>query len=173
MTAVKGASAAPERDFRPRFNSHPALEELGKSFKAAMVAVRRLRGRETHRVGELSYAQYGLMFALADCGSRSTREIATAADLSSATVTQMLDSLENAGLVERARSPEDRRVVLTSLTDRGRALVDARRSEFEERWRTATEGFSDEELETAAAILDRLASLFDELAQYRDTDPAR
>ena len=31
-------------------------ERLARSFKAAMAAVRRLRGRETHRTGELSDA---------------------------------------------------------------------------------------------------------------------
>ena len=78
-----------------------ALEQLGRSFKAAMAAVRRLRGRETHRPGELSFAQYSLLFGLGDGGQLSAGELALAADLSAATVTQMLDSLATAGLVER------------------------------------------------------------------------
>jgi DNA-binding MarR family transcriptional regulator len=141
---------------------------MATSFKAAMTAVRRLKGRDTHRVGGLSYAQYGLLFGLADCGERSAREIALAADVTPATVTQMLDSLSLAGLVERVRSTEDRRVVLTSLTERGRALVEERRAHFEKRWSAAAAGFSDEELRTAAAVLDRLAGLFDELAEHED-----
>lgn len=39
-------------------------------------------------------------------------------------VTRLLDRLENAGLVSRARSEEDRRLVHTHLTRKGRALVD-------------------------------------------------
>ena len=39
-------------------------EQLARSFKAAMAAVRRLRGRETHRPGELSDAQYSLLFCM-------------------------------------------------------------------------------------------------------------
>ena len=46
------------------------LDELGRSFRAAMAAVRRLRGRETHRPGELSFAQYSLLFGLARGGER-------------------------------------------------------------------------------------------------------
>jgi DNA-binding MarR family transcriptional regulator len=137
-----------------------ALEHLGRSFKAAMAAVRRLRGRETHRPGELSFAQYGLLFGLVDGGARSARELANAADLSPATVTQMLDSLAAAGLVERVRSTGDRRVVLTSLTDRGAALLAERRARLEPRWRAALAEFSDEELATAAAVLDRLRDAF-------------
>ena len=48
------------------------LEQLGHSFKTAMAAVRRLRGRETHRPGELSYAQYALLFGLSGCAGATT-----------------------------------------------------------------------------------------------------
>lgn len=40
-------------------------------------------------------------------------------------VTRLLDRMEEAGLVSRARDSEDRRLVTTHLTDRGRELVDA------------------------------------------------
>jgi DNA-binding MarR family transcriptional regulator len=146
-----------------------AIGRLGGSFKATMVAMRRLRGRDTHRAGELSYAQYGLLFGLADGSELSARELATAADLSPATVTQMLDSLEDAGFVARVRSERDKRVVLVSLTERGRTLIGERRSHFESRWRTALAEFSDDELLSAAAVLDRLRAMIDELAEYPES----
>jgi DNA-binding MarR family transcriptional regulator len=140
-----------------------ALEQLGRSFKTAMAAVRRLRGRETHRPGELSYAQYGLLFGLADGGGElSARDLACAADLSPATVTQMLDHLAAAGLVARVRSKLDKRVVMTSLTGRGRALVAERRALFEPRWRAALAQFGDDELYIAATVLAQLGALFDD-----------
>jgi DNA-binding MarR family transcriptional regulator len=138
-------------------------EQLGRSFKAVMAAVRRLRGRETHRPGELSYAQYSLLFNLAGAEHMSAKDLADAAALAPATVTQMLESLELAGLVQRTRSADDRRIVLTALTDRGKELVRERRARFEQRWRDAVAGFSDEELLTAAAVLERLAEHFGEL----------
>jgi DNA-binding MarR family transcriptional regulator len=138
------------------------LEDVGRSFKAAMAAVRRLRGRETHHPGELSYAQFGLLFGLAERGELSARELADAADLTPATVTQMLDSLAAAGLVDRVRSEADKRIVLSSLTDRGHALVAARRARFEPRWRDALAEFTDDELRAAAAVLDRLRDMFDD-----------
>ena len=141
-----------------------ALEHLGRSFKAAVAAVRRLRGRETHRPGELSYAQYSLLFGLADRRACSVGELALAAELSSATATRMLDHLAEVGLVERVRSNDDRRVVMTSLTKRGRTLVAARRARFEPRWRDALADFSDDELRTAAAVLERLPAVFDDIA---------
>ncbi len=150
------------------------LEALGAAFKGAVAAMRRMKGRETHRPGELSYAQYGLLFGLYHGGARSSRELAHAADISPATAAEMLDALAATGLVERMRSQADKRVVLTSLTDRGRALVEGRRAEFEPRWRVALERFSDEELLTAAAVLDAVRGLFDEVAEdSEDEGPDR
>jgi DNA-binding MarR family transcriptional regulator len=146
-------------------DEHEAVDpaqRLAHAFKGAMAAVRRMRGRETRRPGELSDAQYGLLFSLCERHEMSSGELATAADLSPASVTEMLDSLAAAGLVERLRSVRDRRVVLTSLTERGRGLVEERRARFEPRYRRALGGFSDDELLTAAAVLERLRELFDE-----------
>ena len=140
------------------------LQELGQSFKRTTAALRRLRGRETHRPGELSYAQYILLFGLAAGGELSAGELASSADLSPGTVTQMLDGLTAAGLVERVRSERDKRVVLVSLTDRGESVVGARRARLEPLWEEALAGFSERELEIASAVLDRLHELFEQMA---------
>jgi DNA-binding MarR family transcriptional regulator len=124
-----------------------------------------MRGREVHRAGELSYAQYGLLFGLSDGAPRPTRELAIAADVSPATATEMLDGLAADGLVERIRSTEDKRIVLTSLTERGQALVDERRALYEPLWRAAFDEFSEEELLTAARVVESLHDLFDGLAE--------
>lgn len=150
----------------------PATDELTRAFKGMTAAVRRLRGRETHRPGELSHAQYTLLFGLAEREGRPARELALDAELSPATVTQMLDGLAAAGLVERVRSVDDRRVVLTSLTERGRAKVAARRAIYEPRWLAALSDFSDAELHAATAVFDRLRVLFDELASTEDVRDA-
>lgn len=144
-----------------------AADQVARSFKRAMAAVRRLRGRETHRAGELTDAQYGLLFCLRDEAQMSVRDLAYAADLSPASVTEMLDGLTAAGLVDRQRSDRDRRVVHTSLTDSGRGLVEERRARFEPRFRAALEPFSENELVVAAAVLERLRDLFEEIADER------
>jgi DNA-binding MarR family transcriptional regulator len=155
---VKPAPASPlNADLRP------AAQELGQALKSCLSAVRRLRGRENRAHGELSDAQYGLLFNLVDHEPLPTSELACLANLSPATATGMLDGLVAAGLVERTRSERDRRVVLTSLTAHGRALVDARHARFAPRFSAALAEFSDEELGTAAAVFKRLGTMFDEI----------
>jgi len=144
-----------------------AAQQVARSFKRAMAAVRRLRGRETRRAGELTDAQYGLLFCLRDEAEMSVRDLAYAADLSPASVTEMLEGLTAAGLVKRERSDRDRRVVLTALTDSGRGLVEERRARFEPRLRVALEPFSEDELVIAARVLERLRGLFEEIADER------
>ena len=141
----------------------PAAQELGRAFKSCQSAVRRMRGRENRAHGELSDAQYGLLFNLVDHEALPTSELACLANLSPATATGMLDGLVAAGLVERTRSEADRRVVLTALTEHGRALVNARHSQFAPRFAAALAEFSDDELRTAAAVFDRLGAMFDEI----------
>ena len=141
-----------------------AASALADSFKTLMGAVRRLRGRETHSQEGLSNAQFQLLFGLREGKLLSGGELACVAGLSPATTTQMLDGLEAAGLVVRERSVQDRRKVMTSLTERGHALVEERHARFAPMWRQALAEFSDEELATAGAVMDKVGELFDQLA---------
>lgn len=140
-----------------------AVAALGLSFKATTAAVRRLRGRDTHRPGGLSYAQYSLLFGLADRGELSASELAGLAEVAPPTATQMLDGLVAGGFVERSRSDRDRRIVLVSLTERGAHLVAERRRRYEEMWARVLADYSDAELATATSVLDSIRSIFDEL----------
>jgi DNA-binding MarR family transcriptional regulator len=68
------------------------------------------------------------------------------------------------------RSERDRRVVLTSLTEHGRALVDARHAQYAPRFAAALAEFSDDELRSAAAVLGRLGAMFDEIGSATNED---
>lgn len=140
----------------------PAAEELGVAFKSVMRGLRRMQGRDTHLGGtEMSHAQLQLLMELEERGELSAGELACAAELSPATVTQMLEHLAEAGDVERTRSELDRRVVVTKLTPLGRRLLTAKRGEWQRRWESALAGRTDEELRVASAVLRDLSSVFD------------
>jgi DNA-binding MarR family transcriptional regulator len=57
-------------------------------------------------------------------GRATPGEIAARLDLSTGAMTNRLDRLESAGLIVRERDPNDRRSILVSMTDKGRALFD-------------------------------------------------
>ena len=59
---------------------------------------------------------------LADEAGQTVGSIAGRVGLAQATVTNMIDRLEERGLVVRKRSNKDRRQVKVSLTDRGKAM---------------------------------------------------
>lgn len=159
MTTTSGRKAA-----KDQAATREAALELGAAFKGVLGAVRRLRGRETRSSNNnLSDAQYGLLFGLRERDEVSSGELAALAGLSPATATQMLDGLAAAGLVRRARSVTDRRVVLTSLTEHGHALLEERHARIAPRWNAALSQFSDDELRTAAAVMNSLREVFDEL----------
>ncbi len=139
------------------------LAELGQAFRHAFRSLRSLRGRDTHlRPGRIGHAQYELLSELYERGPLPAGELAVAAGLSPAAVSQMLDHLAAEGHVERDRSTTDRRIVVTKLTRRGRRQIEARRKLWGSRWEQALEGVDDEELRIASAVLERIGTVFDD-----------
>jgi DNA-binding MarR family transcriptional regulator len=140
-----------------------AAAELAAAFKVAVRGMMRLRGRDTHLGGDdLSYAQLGLLIELYERGELPAGELAAAARLTPATVTQMLDHLAASGHVERLRSPSDKRVVVSRLTPEGRRLLVAKRRHWEQRWQSALQGVPDRDLRVATKVLQRLQTLYED-----------
>jgi DNA-binding MarR family transcriptional regulator len=139
------------------------LAELGHAFRHAYRSLRSLRGRDTHLLpGKISHAQYELLAELYERGPLPAGELAAAAGLSPAAVSQMLDHLAQEGHVERVRSEIDRRIVVTKLTRRGRGQIETRRKLWGGRWEQALDGIDDEELRVASRVLERIGTVFDE-----------
>ena len=74
----------------------------------------------------LSLTQYNVLRILRGAGAAGLCRNEIGERLISLTpdVTRLLDRMEEAGLVSRVRSTEDRRLVNTTLTSKGRRLVD-------------------------------------------------
>jgi MarR family transcriptional regulator, organic hydroperoxide resistance regulator len=157
-----GADEAGERGVEPAWTAD--LDELGKAFRRVFRSLNRLRGRDTHLGGsELSHAQFELLIELYERGELPAGELAAAARLTPATVTQMLEHLADCGHVERARSETDRRVVVSRLTTQGRRKIEAKRAAWQERWQTALEGMGPGELRAATRVLERLSVAFEDV----------
>jgi DNA-binding MarR family transcriptional regulator len=155
------ATIAPD-DGEP-FPRAEQLRELGVAFRRTFRSISRLRGRDTHLGGEeLSHAQFELLIELWERGELPAGELATAAKLAPATVTQMLDHLADSGHVERDRSQTDRRVVVTRLTPKGAKKIEAKQAAWKSRWERAMTGIDADELRGATRVLQRLAEMFED-----------
>jgi DNA-binding MarR family transcriptional regulator len=169
--APRGPAAPGARGEAAREQWSAELLELGKAFRRTFRSLSRLRGRDTHLGStELSHAQCELLFELEERGGLSAGELACAAQLTPATVTQMLDHLAAGGHVERARSERDRRVVVSRLSSRGRRAIEAKREKWQGRWEQALADVDVDELRAATRVLTRLQTVFDD--DVATADPA-
>jgi DNA-binding MarR family transcriptional regulator len=83
-------------------------------------------------------------------------EFSGALMLTSSGTTKRLDRLERAGLIARSRDPDDRRGVIITLTDKGRALIDAVTEAHLENERSLLAGLTPAEQERLAGLLRKL-----------------
>ena len=75
----------------------------------------------------------------------------------------MLDSLARNGIIERRPDPDDRRVILVSLTEAGQDLMAERRKRWFALWDEHLGDLSPEELDFAVDVLRRVTRVISEL----------
>lgn len=117
------------------------LEELVAHQPAqAMRYMRRWPG------GALSLVHLQVLMALETEGPLPMRGLAETMDVSQASVTGIVDRMEQRGLVERRRHDEDRRIVRVALTELGQTTIGGFATERRERLGQVLDEMTDEEL---------------------------
>jgi DNA-binding MarR family transcriptional regulator len=111
---------------------------------------------------DVSRTEVGVLATLAD-GPRRITQLAMTEALAQPTVTQLVDKLEGRGLVTRARSDDDGRVVLVAITDPGRAALEEVRTEIRANMRAALVDLPDAELTELAHAAETMGSLIETL----------
>jgi DNA-binding MarR family transcriptional regulator len=111
---------------------------------------------------DVSRTEAGVLATLAD-GPRRITQLAMTEALAQPTVTQLVDKLEGRGLVTRARSDDDGRVVLVAITDPGRAALEEVRTEIRANMRAALVDLPDAELTELAHAAETMGSLIETL----------
>ncbi|WP_153502650.1 MarR family winged helix-turn-helix transcriptional regulator [Cumulibacter manganitolerans] len=76
-------------------------------------------------ISDVSMPQMRLLFAVADAGSAPCGSLAHQLGVAGSSVTRLADRMVAAGYLDRRHSPDNRSVVLLSLTDSGAAVIDA------------------------------------------------
>lgn len=113
-----------------------------------------------HRPSGVTWAGYRVLFAIRALGQVDQavrpKDLARFSSVSTAGISSVIDTLEGAGYVRRARDSADRRVTTVHLTEEGCRLVDElyrRNLRREGDWITA---LTDDEVDTLARLLDKL-----------------
>jgi len=117
------------------------LDELTSHTPATMMRAMR---RWPH--GPLSLVHLQVLAAIDADGPLPMHGLAESLDVSQASATGIVDRMEQRGLVERTRDPDDRRVVRVGLTDNGRRLIEGVADERKERLARVLEELTDDEL---------------------------
>ena len=111
--------ATPTRAEAAFFERRPDQMPLGKLIPCVSSVITRYFHQVVADHG-LTRTSLGVLGALAVRDGLSHRELAEHVLLTPATLTPVVDALENSGDIRRDRDPEDRRVVRLYLTDVGR-----------------------------------------------------
>jgi MarR family transcriptional regulator, organic hydroperoxide resistance regulator len=151
------AATAPARD--------AAVEELRRALGQFLGAERRLRARDRRGPTGLSFSEVRALIQLGRAEEATAGELARAADVGPATMTGLLDGLEERGIVTRRRGEADRRCVVVTLTDEGRRILDEATARWQGKLDAMVGDVAPEDVAMAAEVLRRLAGLFDGMAQ--------
>jgi MarR family 2-MHQ and catechol resistance regulon transcriptional repressor len=98
-----------------------ALNTFIKLTRSVDALMARIAQRSTLK--ELTVSQFGVLEALYHLGPMCQNELGTKILKSSGNMTLVIDNLEKNGFVTRQRSPDDRRMVIVSLTEIGRQRI--------------------------------------------------
>jgi MarR family transcriptional regulator for hemolysin len=147
----------------------PTIEPIGQHLTRAAKAVSRAFDAALAAHG-CSHPVWLILLALQARRHGAQRELADAVGIEGPTLTHHLNRLEAAGLVVRARDPQNRRVHRVDLTPAGQAWFHEMLETvvaFDARLRA---GLSDEDMAAAHALLDRLqANVTDNASTSNDS----
>jgi DNA-binding MarR family transcriptional regulator len=140
-----------------------------------LLAMRR-NGSIMQLLGQMSAERIGINVTDLNClnivaltGPMTAGELARATGLTTASITGVLDRLEDGGFVRRERDPKDRRRVIVTLSPGpGLREIEPTFGPLVRAWRDAAAGYSDEELRLLLDFQRRFEGIVrDQLARLR------
>lgn len=143
-----------------------SVEVVSSTFMSRASRLTRLLASSGSR--ELSRTEVGLLVTLLD-GPRRITDLAETEALAQPTVTKLVDSLQQRGLVARERPLNDGRVVLVSISAEGREKVEAFRTQLRSIMRDTVADLSDDELDQLVAASEIMGRLIDTVQARKAT----
>lgn len=104
----------------------------------------------------LTFSQWTVLMALREWGQSTASDLARNICHDAGSLTRILDELEERGLITRARSETDRRVVALTLTTKGLSMVETLLPRVVEFWNALLVDFTHLEVKLLVKLLTRL-----------------
>ncbi|MBU5673736.1 MarR family winged helix-turn-helix transcriptional regulator [Paenibacillus brevis] len=138
-----------------------AIFEVSSMFRMLVKGITHLWNRQKN--DNISFPQFKMLYMLNRCGSLKVSELAERQGLTSAAITGLTDKLLVDGYVERTRTEQDRRVVMISITEKGREMVDKLSESQRETLLQVFSDLSDEDIDHLKRIYSILLGNLDKL----------
>jgi len=124
------------------------IQDIGKTFHERMQT-------RSNRMG-LHRSYYPILFLLSQNERLTQQQISDAVGYKPSTISITLMNMQKDGLVERAQSNKDKRMVYVSLTEAGHKLDQMIFSNLQEVSALMMRGFTQEEMDTLSEMLQRI-----------------
>jgi DNA-binding MarR family transcriptional regulator len=150
----------------PRSGARADVDETSRQAADAVNLLIRTIDGFRHRIAQdagVGITELRALNRVAISGTMSPKQLADSLDLTTGTVTALLDRLERAELVTRTAHPTDRRMLRIQLTPLGHERLQVVLSSFDSRIFAAAENFPPDTVAGATAFLRNVS---DELARY-------
>lgn len=120
---------------------------------------------------EFTFVQWCVLMQLRDGLANRAADISRNLNHDSGALTRVVDQLEARGLIERARSTEDRRIVELALTPAGSEAIENLIPLVVDHVNDLFADFSREEIETLVLLLNRMINRLQDGEGSKDGDP--
>lgn len=141
----------------------------GRNKEAAYIAASLYRSAQQLRVKmekevlsaqKLSWTAFSILYDLCEWETLDTRKIASLSGITAATASNVLNTLEKKGLCSRQANKRDRRLVLVTITNEGRKVIEDLYPEFHKEELELTACLDEQEQKTLSALLKKVADNF-------------
>ena len=161
------ARNAPHLFWYPQKSMKP-IDQVLTSLRRVIRAID-LHSKQLVKTASVTGPQLRLLQLIRSQGDATASELSEAMSLSQATVTSILDRLEDRGLIERVRSSTDKRKVHPRLTESGNRLLDKAPAALQDNFVRKFDQLQSWEQHMIIASLQRLAEMMD--AERIDASP--
>ena len=152
-------------DEKPEVNAPKSMMTFQEFMEAQrmMGAVRHRKAMDRDSSADDTRGRGSVLALLKMADGVATREMAHVLGIRVSSLNETLAKMERDGLIERTPSEDDKRIMLVSLTEAGRAQAESQKNRLPERMFT---GFDDDELDQFTGFLERVVeNLIDELGE--------